>query len=136
MNLTKISHPAAWSGKDLFESSMWQTHLADENFDWSRVSDNTELFSRIQQELEDGSGVVLLKGAGLPDAKESDPKNVFHDFCSQIGTPISQSAAGEKVFSVRNEGYANDDPRARGPNTKKKLSFLCRVSERICSKTT
>lgn len=40
-----------------------------------------------------------------------------------IGTPVSQSAEGERIFSVRDAGFKMEDSRARGPNTSRKLSF-------------
>ena len=41
----------------------------------------------------------------------------------KIGTPISQSIQGDKVFHVRDEGYVSNDPRARGPSSSKRLTF-------------
>ena len=38
-----------------------------------------------------------------------------------VGTQVlHQSATGERMFSVRDAGFADTDPRSRGPNTKKK----------------
>ena len=36
---------------------------------------------------------------------------------------VSQSAEGERLFQVRDHGYAADDPRFRGPTSRKRLSF-------------
>ncbi|MDG2013230.1 MAG: TauD/TfdA family dioxygenase, partial [Pirellulaceae bacterium] len=47
----------------------------------------------------------------------------FEQVSTVIGTPISQSVSGETIFSVRDAGFADNDKRARGPNTRKKLSF-------------
>ena len=52
-----------------------------------------------------------------------DPVETFLAIGEQIGAPISQSAAGDLVFSVRDAGHEDDDPRARGPNTRKRLSY-------------
>ena len=51
--------------------------------------------------------------------------------------PVSQSATGERVFHVRDAGFADDDKRARGPNTRKRLSFhtdRCDVIAFLCLK--
>jgi len=40
-----------------------------------------------------------------------------------LGTPVSQSPRGERIFSVRDAGLKEGDPRARGPNTRKRLTF-------------
>ncbi|MEM9660192.1 MAG: TauD/TfdA family dioxygenase, partial [Planctomycetota bacterium] len=48
---------------------------------------------------------------------------LFQTLVRRVGTPISQSASGETIFSVRDERFGADDPRTRGPNTKRRLSF-------------
>jgi hypothetical protein len=49
--------------------------------------------------------------------------------------PVSQSAQDERIFSVRDAGLSMDDARARGPNTRKPLSFhtdRCDVIAFLC----
>ena len=125
-------HPSAWRGKELFASRFWEQELTLEQF----LAPSDEWIGEVREELEEGRGAVLLKGSGL--AVAANPLSAeFLQFCSAIGTPVSQSASGEKVFSVRNEGYASDDPRARGPNTRKKLTFhtdRCDVIAFLCLK--
>jgi len=48
---------------------------------------------------------------------------VFWALAGHIGTPVSQSAEGERVFHVRDQGYADQDLRFRGPASRKRLSF-------------
>ncbi|MCA9175893.1 MAG: TauD/TfdA family dioxygenase, partial [Planctomycetales bacterium] len=48
---------------------------------------------------------------------------IFWALASLVGTPVSQSAAGERVFHVRDERFGEQDARTRGPNTNKQLSF-------------
>ena len=48
---------------------------------------------------------------------------MFLNLVSIIGTPVSQSSEGEMIFSVKDSGFSDNDPRSRGPNTRKKLSF-------------
>ena len=45
------------------------------------------------------------------------------EFCKKIGTPLSQNENGENLLSVRDQSLGEKDPRTRGPNTNKKLSF-------------
>ena len=47
----------------------------------------------------------------------------FWLLASRLGTPLSQSPAGERLFHVRDRGYAPEDPRFRGPASRKRLSF-------------
>jgi len=89
----------------------------------------------IQQSLEEGSGATMIRGFDSSRYSEEDCRRVFWGLVRNIGTPISQSASGERIFSVRDEGYKADDPRARGPNTRKKLSFhtdRCDVIAFLC----
>ncbi|MGB0581877.1 MAG: TauD/TfdA family dioxygenase [Limisphaerales bacterium] len=104
-----VESPAYWTGCDLADRTDWIYEF----------SSSPELARRVQHDLENGPGVALIQGA----RKQLSAPEDFLNFTSRIGTPISQSAEGELVFSVRDAGYADHDPRSRGPNTKKKLSF-------------
>ncbi|MFT4547700.1 MAG: hypothetical protein ACI9MB_001647, partial [Verrucomicrobiales bacterium] len=77
------------------------------------------ILTGIQASLEEGCGAAMLRGFRVA----ADPRETFLAIGEKIGTPISQSAAGELVFGVRDAGHGDDDPRARGPNTRKKLSY-------------
>jgi hypothetical protein len=94
----------------------------------------------IGNELETGSGVALLKG--LPTGKFGEggkgfekARELFSAMVSALGTPVSQSAAGDLMLSVRNEAFGKDDSRTRGPNTNRRLSFhtdRCDVIAFLC----
>jgi hypothetical protein len=96
----------------------------------------------IGDELETGSGVVLLKG--LPTerfgkgAKRLDKaQEFFSAIVSQLGIPVSQSSGGDLMLSVRNEAFGKNDSRTRGPNTNRRLSFhtdRCDVIAFLCLK--
>lgn len=131
------NHPSAWRGIELFDSPFWKTQVPSSCFSGIDYLEHRQWFLGIQDELENGHGVVLLKGTDVSDVSSLDFKKHFLEFCSHVGTPLSQSAKGESVFSVRDEGYAKADPRARGPNTRKKLSFhtdRCDVIGFLCLK--
>lgn len=132
-----VSHPSAWRGTELFSSPFWSKQTPFSCFSSIDYVEHRQWFLDIQDELENGHGVVLLKGADVSGISLVEFKKHFLHFCSQIGTPLSQSAKGENIFSVRDEGYAKADPRARGPNTRKKLSFhtdRCDVIGFLCLK--
>ena len=87
-----------------------------------------DLTSRLSHELEAGIGVIRLRG--LPADERA-----FWALTSQLGTPVSQSAEGQRLFHVRDAGYAPSDPRFRGPMSSKKLSFhtdRCDVIAFLC----
>ncbi len=82
----------------------------------------------IQDQLEHGAGVVRLSGFPCHDAQgnpleEAQLRSLSWALFRHLGTPVSQSPQGEQVFSVRDAGFAESDPRSRGPNTRKRLSF-------------
>ena len=78
---------------------------------------------RIQQQLEEGAGAVWLHGFPSEGLTEAEARLLYWALSVNLGTPVSQSPAGERIYSVRDAGFGNDDPRSRGPNTKKRLSF-------------
>ncbi len=93
--------------------------------------------SEIQDKLETGSGAAMLRGFPIDGRTEAEARDAFLDIASAVGTPVSQSAKGELVFSVRDAGLRDDDPKARGPNTRKKLSYhtdRCDVIAFMCLK--
>lgn len=161
-----VDHPAAWRGEELLGRDDWQWSLSDAEVDElvAAVEHTIEQgisleaidrksfplpslaprLEALQHSLEHGSGATMIRGLPLErfaDNEDNDDcdraKRMFLGLCQHLGTPISQSAAGERVFSVRDEGYAKDDPRARGPNTAKRLSFhtdRCDVIAFLCLK--
>ena len=80
---------------------------------------------RAQHDLEHGSGAFFLRGWPIERYDEAQNAKMFRGLASHLGTPISQSAAGEELFRVEDAGFADDHPKARGPNTKKPLHFHC-----------
>lgn len=90
----------------------------------------------LADELEKGSGMARLsapKSLAIFDTNQSS--RWFLDFCQQLGTPLSQSSNGDLVLGIRNESYGKEDPRTRGPNTNRRLSFhtdRCDVIAFLC----
>ena len=77
---------------------------------------------QVREELENKSGLIRMKtDKNFADIEESG--QWFLDLCKQIGTPVSQSAEGDLLLSIKNESFDKNDPRTRGPNTNRKLGF-------------
>ena len=83
----------------------------------------SDRLQRIQDRLEQGSGATCIRGFPLTDCTAIEAAAVFWSLVHRIGTPVSQNAQGEKLFDVRDAGFGKEDPRTRGPNTSKRLSF-------------
>ena len=83
----------------------------------------SERLAAIQQQLETGAGAVRVRGFPIEDLGEAEARFLYWAMAVHLGTPVSQSARGEHIFSVRDAGLADSDPRSRGPNTRKRLTF-------------
>lgn len=158
-------HPAAWRGEELFHRPDWSPELNAveieelrelavgfagdeahgftfkgtplENVDSAQFAlpAVTVRMEQIRHDLEHGTGAVLLRGFPSHDFNAAQCRGLFLAMAARVGTPVSQSAAGERIFSVRDAGLKEDDPRSRGPNTRKKLSFhtdRCDVIAFLC----
>ena len=138
-----VSGPAAWNGKELLDRDDWtytftgsdQQELANALQATSELpvegitTDHFQLptlgskLQQIQHDLEEGTGAVLILGFAAQDYDAEQATRIFWGLMTHLGTAISQSATGERYFHVRDEGYQVGQAQARGPNTRKKLSF-------------
>ena len=90
---------------------------------------------QIQDSLEHGCGATMVRGFPIEEFTVKECERIFWGLAQHTGTPISQSATGERIFHVRDAGFTENDPKARGPNTKKRLSFhtdRCDVIAFLC----
>ena len=141
-----INSSGSWKGKEISGQPDWQIDLTENHIkeinelisgNGQKNSSITQLFADARETLENGPGVVLIRNCPVHDLNESEAKKLFSILASLIGTLVSQSSEGELIFSVRDSGYKEDDPRSRGPNTRKKLSFhsdRCDVIGFLCLK--
>ncbi|MDY7094275.1 MAG: TauD/TfdA family dioxygenase [Acidobacteriota bacterium] len=139
--------PAVWRGSELAQREDWQYRLTSaeveeldtalgvvtesgmpleeirrEDFPLPTLG---ERLKTIQYSLEHGSGSFYLRGWPVHRYSCGERRRVFWGLCQYLGTPVSQSAAGQKIFPVQDAGHAVDHPKARGPNTRKQLRFHC-----------
>ncbi len=140
-----ILSPAVWRGQELFQRDDWLIELTAEDRDEidaallhveqcdRPIEEGTtaefplprlgKTLTAVQDKLETGSGACMIRGLPVKNYSEEQLRRIFWGIAQHLGTPVSQSAAGEKIFSVRDEGFRVGQPQARGPNTKKRLSF-------------
>ena len=140
-----ISSPAAWRGQELFQRDDWRIELTadqlqeidsallhvkhgDQPIEAGTAAEFPlphlgKTLESVQEKLETGSGACMIRGLPVSDYTEEQLRRIFWGVAQYLGTPVSQSAAGECIFSVRDEGFQVGQPQARGPNTKKRLSF-------------
>lgn len=138
-----IDHPGLWRGEELWRREDWEVKLSGaeihqlksavensackeeesitkEDFALGSLAGRLET---VQRQLEEGAGFVFVRGLLADQFDEDQLRRVFWGVAVHLGTPVSQSAAGERIFSVADAGYAPEDARSRGPNTSRKLSF-------------
>jgi hypothetical protein len=142
---TEFSIPAAWKGSELFARDDWQVtfdqnQLDDlqlaldvvlkENLSRDQITPSrfplpqvSPVLRQIQQQLESGSGACQLKRLPVEHYSAPELEILFWLISVHLGSPVSQSANGEKIFHVRDEGFQVGQKEARGPNTRKRLSF-------------
>lgn len=136
----QITGPSAWRGVELAREPSWARESAagwrvafhEPPLDRAGID---EQFRVISESLENGPGVALIRGLDTEGLSEEELRNLFLRITRRLGTPVSQSADGDLVFSVRDAGFKHDDVRSRGPNTSKKLSFhtdRCDVIAFLC----
>lgn len=120
-----LDHPSAWIGNELGSDPSWIG-------DFGALDTAT-----IEDQLENGPGVVLLRGFPIDGHDKDSAREAFRGWCSGLGTLLSQNEKGDTLFDVSDAGFGKDDPRTRGPNTNKKLSFhtdRCDVIGFLCWK--
>ena len=138
-----VSGPSAWIGDEIKQRASWNFTLTQKSVDeLTHALEQTaalplteicrEKFQlptleqkllRIQHQLEHGSGATIMKGFPVDRYSPEEAERIFWGLSTHLGTAVSQSASGEKIFHVRDEGFKVGHPKARGPNTRKRLSF-------------
>lgn len=123
--MTALKHPAAWKSENLKNQENWNRSIGETS---------TE---SIRHTLENGPGLALLRGFPIEQHDKGSAREAFREWCSNLGTLLSQNERGDTLFDVSDAGFGKDDPRTRGPNTNKKLSFhtdRCDVIGFLCWK--
>lgn len=74
-------------------------------------------------ELERGSGFLLVRGIPVERYGERDATLAYWGLGLQLGTAISQNAAGDRLGHVRDVGASKGDPSVRLYKTREELGF-------------
>ncbi len=123
-NRTPLTGPSVWHGKDIKNSSRWIRELTPDGVDeldaalkglggmpWQEITREDfylpsldELFDDIADELENGSGIVKLRGIPVDRYSEDDLRRLYFAIGTHIGTPVFQNRSGELMRAIRDEG--------------------------------
>lgn len=142
-----IDNAAAWRGREIRDHPDWeQTLTADDIGEIDSALSSVESrglaledieiadfplprlagrLGALRTHLEDGVGSVLIRGWPAERHTLEQNRRVCWGLARHLGTPISQSARGERIFHVEDAGFGDRHAKARGPNTSKALHFHC-----------
>lgn len=121
-----IDLPCAWHGSTMVESDRWIRSLSDDHvaeiddglarftagaFPWQDADDVTfpldglrSLLTGVADELEDGSGVVLVRGLPVERYELEELHAIWGAIGHHLGTPVSQSLLGERQMLIEDTG--------------------------------
>lgn len=121
-----ITDLCAWHGDDMAKSDRWVRWLEPEHIEdidkalWTVEQRDLEwqeitqvdfplprlgaLITDIQDELENGSGLMKLKGFPVGQYTEDQLRKLYYGFGQHIGTTVHQNRRGELMRFIRDEG--------------------------------
>jgi hypothetical protein len=127
-NRAPLGGPAAWTGAELERDQSWIKHLGapdiaalDRALDhvrqrglgWAQVSradfplgDFGAHLADMAEELENGRGIALLRGLPVERYDAEALKCIHYGLACHLGTPVYQSARGELIGEITDEGAA------------------------------
>ena len=123
-NRTPLTGPAVWLGKDMKDSKRWIRTLKPEHVEeldaalkavrglkWSEITRGDfplhgldELMDDIADELENGCGIMKLRGFPVDRYGEDDLRKLYFGLGTHLGTPVFQNRSGELMRAIRDEG--------------------------------
>ena len=122
-----IAGPCAWLGGEMANSPRWIRTLDAaavaaidaalprvRELDWRAVTRESfpltglkPLFADIAEELENGSGMVKLRGLPVSRYSPEDLRRLWFGIGCHVGTPVFQNRRGELMRDIRDEGADN-----------------------------
>jgi hypothetical protein len=76
-----------------------------------------------QEELENKSGLIHIANPIKDKKLEEKSRDFFLRISKKLGTPVSQNTQGDLILDIKDHGFAQNDKRARGPYSNRRLSF-------------
>src|SRR5262249_12258399 len=64
----------------------------------------TALLDDMREELENGSGMLKLRGLPVARYSEDQLRKLYFGLGANLGTPVSQNRSGEMMRAIRDEG--------------------------------
>src|SRR5919198_2396302 len=124
--LTPIAGPCAWRGAEMARSTRWLRTLDDAQrreieaalraaqaagVPWPATTPEhfplptlRAMLAEVAAELEDGTGVVLLRGLDVGRYAADELRQIWFGLGSHLGRPVFQNRRGELMREIRDEG--------------------------------
>ena len=121
-----VTGASVWLGRDIANDPRWLRDLPagcvyeldaalqgvkQRGLDWRDIKREDfplpglqDLIADIADELENGSGMVKLRGMPVDRYDEDDLRRLYYGFGTHIGTPVFQNRRGEMMRAIRDEG--------------------------------
>jgi hypothetical protein len=121
-----LTGPAVWRGEDIKNSTRWIRDLPasavaeleaalaavkQKGLDWSQIRREDfpltgfdGLLTDIAEELENGCGIMKLRGLPVDRYDEDDLRRLYFGLGTHLGTPVFQNRSGELMRAIRDEG--------------------------------
>jgi hypothetical protein len=125
-NRSPLTGPCVWTGDEIKNSKRWirdfpasgaaalDAALVAVNkagLEWSQItrkdfplSGLDGLLADIADELENGVGIMKLRGFPVDRYNENDLRKVYFGLGAHLGTPVFQNRSGELMRAIRDEG--------------------------------
>src|SRR5215469_8313532 len=125
-DIDPITGANVWHGGDMANSARWRRSLnaaqlaeidatlaaaTSRGLGWEAVTREdfplpglVPLIDDIRQELENGSGLLLLRGIDPARYTQDELKIVYAGFCRNLGTPVFSNRGGEIMREIRDVG--------------------------------
>jgi Taurine catabolism dioxygenase TauD, TfdA family len=123
---TPLTGPCVWTGEEIKNSKRWirdfpasgtaalDAALAAVNkagLKWSQITRKDfplagldGLLADIADELENGVGIMKLRGFPVERYSEDDLRKIYFGLGTHLGTPVFQNRSGELMRAIRDEG--------------------------------
>ena len=123
---TPLTGPSVWTGDEIKNSSRWVRDfpasgtaaldgalavVKNKGLDWSQITREDfpidglgGLLADIADELENGVGIMKLRGFPVERYDENDLRRIYFGLGTHLGTPVFQNRSGELMRAIRDEG--------------------------------
>ena len=124
MTRTPLTGPSVWQGKNIENSTRWIRAFTPDQVDeleaalkavkgmpWQDITREDfplatlgDLLDDIADELENGCGIMKLKGFPVANHSEDDLRRMYWGLGTHLGRPVFQNRSGELMRAIRDEG--------------------------------